>query len=105
MDAATDRAVDKIKKLLALANDSRGNEQERDTALRQAHALLVKHNLDMADVENKSQANQDPRIDNVEVLQPRKVSSIGEPAAEELRDFRGALARERRRETPRPQRG
>lgn len=47
---STDRVTDKIRKLLAMANDQRGNDQERETALRQAHALLVKHNMDVADI-------------------------------------------------------
>lgn len=58
------RITDKIRKLLAMANDARGNEQERDTALRQAYALLVKHNLDMADVEASAHEAEDPRIKN-----------------------------------------
>lgn len=47
---SNDRTIDKIRKLLALGNDTRGNEQERETALRQAYALLAKHNLDIAEV-------------------------------------------------------
>jgi hypothetical protein len=44
------KVVSKIRKLLALANDGRGNEQERETALRQAHSLLAAHNLEMHDI-------------------------------------------------------
>lgn len=48
----TDQAkvLEKVRKLLKLGNDERGNEQERETALRQAFALLAKHNLDIAEV-------------------------------------------------------
>lgn len=45
-----ERTLDKIRKLLAMANDERGNEQERETALRQAYALCAKHNVDIAGV-------------------------------------------------------
>jgi hypothetical protein len=47
------RAIDKIKKLLAVANNTatgNGVEHEQETAMRQALALLAKHNLSMADV-------------------------------------------------------
>lgn len=42
--------IEKIKKLLALADNSGATEGERDNALRMAHGLLAKHNLDMAEV-------------------------------------------------------
>ena len=42
--------LNKVKKLLALANDSGASEGERDNALRMAHGLLAKHNLDMLDL-------------------------------------------------------
>lgn len=43
--------LNKIRKTLALANDAGATEQERETALRMAHALLAKHNLSLAQVE------------------------------------------------------
>lgn len=55
---SNDRTIDKIRKLLAMGNDERGNEQERETALRQAHALLVKHNLTIADVGSSAPQEQ-----------------------------------------------
>ena len=48
--ADTDKVLEKVRKLLKMGNDERGNEQERETALRQAFALLAKHNLDIAEV-------------------------------------------------------
>lgn len=42
--------IEKIKKLLALAADQSASEGERDNALRMAHGLLAKHNLDMGQV-------------------------------------------------------
>ena len=48
-----DRIIEKIKKLLAVANSNatgNGVEHEQETAMRQAHAMLAKHNLQMADI-------------------------------------------------------
>lgn len=45
-----DRILAKIRKLLARGADDRGNENEREMAMRQAHAMLIQHNLSMADV-------------------------------------------------------
>lgn len=45
------RILDKVRKMLNLANDAGASEGERDNALRMAHALLAKHNLDMSQVD------------------------------------------------------
>lgn len=45
--------LEKVKKLLALAGNAGATEGERDNALRMAHGLLAKHNLDMADLVSK----------------------------------------------------
>jgi hypothetical protein len=45
-----DRILDKIRKCLAVGNDERGDQTTRETALRQAYALMTKHNLDIAEV-------------------------------------------------------
>lgn len=45
-----DRIIDRVRKLLALANDAAASQGERDNALRMAYATLAKHNLNMADV-------------------------------------------------------
>lgn len=55
------KVLEKIRKLLAMANHENSNETERDTALRQAHALLTKHGLDMASVEAHLREKDDPR--------------------------------------------
>jgi len=53
MTGQVEKAIDKIRKLLAMANDNAdGGEHERDNALRQAMAMLAKHNLTMADLED-----------------------------------------------------
>lgn len=49
--------IKKISKLLARADAGRNdNEHEREIAMRQAHALLAKHGLSMADVSEDEQA-------------------------------------------------
>lgn len=56
------KVLDRIKKLLAMANDDRGNDNERETALRQAHKLLTKHNLSLLEVEEAGREAEDPRV-------------------------------------------
>lgn len=46
----SDKIIDKIRKMLDLANNAAATEGERENALRMAHALLIKHNLDMKDL-------------------------------------------------------
>jgi Protein of unknown function (DUF2786) len=45
---------DRISKLLAMANDTRGNEHENETAMRMAEKLMRQHNIDVADLEASS---------------------------------------------------
>lgn len=47
------RYLEKIKKLLAIAKDGRGNLQEAETALRQAQALMRKYNIDESEAIGK----------------------------------------------------
>lgn len=49
MNTDRDRALDKIRKLLAMANDGRGNEAEAMIAARQAEAMMRKFNIDYAE--------------------------------------------------------
>jgi hypothetical protein len=42
MDEAQSRAMRKVRKCMALANDERGDPTTRETALRQAAALMAK---------------------------------------------------------------
>ena len=46
-----EKILDKVKKLLAVANNEAATEGERDNALRMAHNMLAKHNLAMADLD------------------------------------------------------
>lgn len=43
--------INKIRKMLELANNSAASEGERENALRMAHGMLVKHNLEMKDLQ------------------------------------------------------
>lgn len=57
-----ERILSKIRKLLNLANDAAASEGERENAMRMAHGLLAKHNLDMAAAEaSGTTVNDEPR--------------------------------------------
>jgi len=45
-DAAAERALDRIRKLLALAGSS--NQHEAEAAMRRAHELMLRHNIEVA---------------------------------------------------------
>jgi hypothetical protein len=59
------RIIDRIRKMLALANDLAASENEREVALRMAYNLLAKYNLELEDVQHK--AKEEPRINNSNV--------------------------------------
>ena len=48
---AEEKILDKIRKCLAIANDSRGNAAECENAMRQAQALMAKHGLTELDLD------------------------------------------------------
>lgn len=52
-----ERIIDRVRKMLALAADSAATEGERDNALRMAHNLLAKYNLELSDITEA----EDPR--------------------------------------------
>lgn len=56
-----DRILDRVRKLLAVANCEGATEGERDNALRMAHNLLAKHELEMEDVKGYERDRLDPR--------------------------------------------
>lgn len=58
-----DKIIDRVRKMLALANNAAATEGERDNAMRMAHNLLAKHNLDLADV--GSTQPEEKRIEQV----------------------------------------
>lgn len=55
-----DRILARVRKMMALANDTGTSEGERDNALRMAHATLAKHNLTIAMAEEAG-ANPEKR--------------------------------------------
>lgn len=56
------RILSRLKKLLAMANDSGGaSEQERETAMRMAHSLMAKYNMTMAEAEASGAKSDEPR--------------------------------------------
>lgn len=50
--------LERVKKLLAIANDARGNENQASVAAAKAHELLEKYNLDMAMVGKTAKGKQ-----------------------------------------------
>lgn len=57
MENANKKVIDKISKLVAMGKCAGASEQERETAMRQAYALLAKHNLSMESLDE----DQNPR--------------------------------------------
>jgi hypothetical protein len=49
-----DRVLDRVRKLLAMANDARGNENESANAAAMAQAIIAEHGLEMSQLENQS---------------------------------------------------
>ncbi len=56
-----EKILSRIRKMLTLANDEAASEGERDNAMRMAHNLLVKYQLDMSDVDAHVREKEDPR--------------------------------------------
>lgn len=54
------RVLERVRKLLALAENAAASEGERDNALRMAYNTLAKHNLDIADART-ADVSMDPR--------------------------------------------
>lgn len=58
----TDRILERVRKMLTLANDAGATEGERDNALRMAHATLAKYNLDLAALEAQGKKSSEERV-------------------------------------------
>jgi hypothetical protein len=52
------RLIARVRKMLALANDEGASQGERDNALRMAHAVLAKHNLELSEVEGSGDTDR-----------------------------------------------
>lgn len=63
----SDKIIRRVRKMLALAHDSGAAENERENALRMAHATLAKHNLSMAALVLEGREEAEERVrDSVE---------------------------------------
>ena len=51
----SEKIIDRVRKMLAIANDLAATEHERDTALNMAYKTLAHHNLSMADLKDTTQ--------------------------------------------------
>lgn len=54
--------LERVRKLLTLGKNEGATEGERDNAMRMAHALLAKYNLDMAEVQLQTGEEQENRV-------------------------------------------
>jgi hypothetical protein len=55
------KVLDRVRKMLRLANDAAATEGERDNALRMAHATLAKHNLSLSMAEARGATPEEER--------------------------------------------
>lgn len=55
----TNKIIDRLKKILAIANDAAATEGERDTALKMAYNLMERHNLSMADLPEQAEEKRE----------------------------------------------
>jgi hypothetical protein len=66
MSTEETKALNRIRKMMALARDAAATEGERDNALRMAYATMAKYNLDMLEVDG-APAEDDPRGEHDQV--------------------------------------
>lgn len=57
------RILERVRKMMRLANDAAATDGERDNALRMAHATLAKYNLSMAQAEVSGEKGVEARTD------------------------------------------
>jgi hypothetical protein len=68
-ERSTEWVLERVRKLLALGTNAGATEGERDNAMRMAHALLAKYNLDMAQVQMETgEVSEDRRVPTISVL-------------------------------------
>jgi hypothetical protein len=56
-----EKIINRIKKMMALANDKAASDGERENALRMSYALMARHNLEMSDVNGNPIGPQEAR--------------------------------------------
>lgn len=57
----TDKIINRVKKMMAPANDPAASDGERENALRMSYAIMAKYNLDSADVNGQPVGPQETR--------------------------------------------
>lgn len=61
-EEANEKVINRLKKMLALANNAGATEGERDAALKQSYTLLAKYNLTMSQVDAHNTTPQEERL-------------------------------------------
>lgn len=56
-----EKLINRVKKMMALANDPAASDGERENALRMSYAILAKYNLSLSDVEGNPTGPQEAR--------------------------------------------
>lgn len=84
MTTEQDKVLERVRKMIRLANDSGATEGERDNALRMARATLEKYNLDMAQVETETSKPQEDRMIKGAVFYGRPWARAAAAAAGDL---------------------
>lgn len=59
--AMREKVLDRVRKMLALANDDGAAEGERDNALRMAHNTLAKYEMTLIELDAHTREKEDPR--------------------------------------------
>jgi hypothetical protein len=63
MNPETQKIIERVRKMLNLANDAGAAEGERDNAMRMAHNLMLKFNIDASQLEATGRAQKEARIE------------------------------------------
>ena len=82
--ANQDKIIERVKKMMALANCTGAAEGERDNALRMAYNLLAKYNLSMSQVEAHNNTPQEER-------ESQKAKFVVYPWARQIAGLVGSL--------------
>lgn len=72
----SEKIIDRVRKMLALANDLGATEGEREAALHHAYKTLAHHNLTMTDLEVKAEKRDSFTTDNFSFPFARKIARI-----------------------------
>ncbi len=83
-NAAQEKIIDRVKKMMALANCAGATEGERDNALRMAYNLLAKHNLTMSEVDAHNTTPEENR-------ESQKATFVVYPWARQIAGLVGSL--------------